>query len=113
MFVDSLVYMFDLMSLILNHGYPRHLQSLFNIQPNNLHSVFNSNIGKTFIFHDDNYYREVNECTFTIKSWGYISETFPGIPPKIDSSFRFTDGNLYFFKNNTVLYTYLMSLEVS
>lgn len=102
MFIDSLIYMFDIASLTLNYGYPRHIQSVFNIQPNNLHAVFNSYSGKTFIFHDDNYYREVNECTFTTKSWGYISDLFAGIPPKIDSSFRFTDGNLYFFKNNTV-----------
>ena len=98
--------MFDLTSLKLSHGYPKHIQSLFNIQPDNLHAVFNSYTGKTYIFHDDNYYREVNECMFTTKSWGYISDTFPGIPPKIDSSFRFSDGNLYFFKNNTcLLYT--------
>lgn len=102
MFIDSFVYMFDLMSLRLINGYPRYLQSVFNIQPNKLHAIFNSYTGRTFIFHDDNYYREVDECSFTTKSWGYISDLFPGVPPKIDSSFRYIDGNLYFFKNNTI-----------
>lgn len=102
MFIDSVVYMFDLTSLRLSQGYPKQLQSLFNIDCKQLHAVFNSYTGRTFIFHDDNYFREVDECTFTVKSWGYISDDFPGIPPKVDSSFRFTDGNLYFFKNNTV-----------
>ena len=45
MFVDSLVYMFDLVSLRLTHGYPKHLSSVFNIQPNKLHTVFNSYTG--------------------------------------------------------------------
>ena len=53
MFIDSLVFMFNLMSLKLSHGYPKHIQSLFNIQPNNLHTVFKSYTGKTYIFHDD------------------------------------------------------------
>ena len=102
MFIDSLIYMFDLVSLQLIHGYPKYLSSVFNIQPSKLHTVFNSYTGKTFIFHNDNYFREVDECSFTIRSWGYISQRFPGIPPNIDSSFRFIDGNIYFFKNNTI-----------
>ena len=79
MFIDSAVYMFDLTSLRLCRGYPRQLESLFNVESNQLHSVFNSYTGRTFIFHDDNYFREVDDCTFTIKSWGYISDDFPGI----------------------------------
>lgn len=102
MFIDSYIYMFDITSLQIIRGYPKHLQSVFNIHPFRLHTVFNSYTGKTFIFHDDNLYRVIDECTFATRSWGYISETFPGIPPKIDSSFRYIDGNLYFFKNNTV-----------
>lgn len=102
MLIDSFVYMFHLTNLRLIPGYPRLIQSAFSISPSNLHTMFNSYTGRTYIFHDDNYYREVDECSFTTKSWGYISEAFPGIPPKIDSSFRYTDGNLYFFKNNTV-----------
>ena len=68
MFVDSFVYVFDFMGLRLNHGYQIHLKSLFNIKPNNMDAVFNSNTRKTFILYDDNYYREVTECTFTVKS---------------------------------------------
>lgn len=102
MFIDSFVYMFHLTNLRLIPGYPRLIQAAFGISPSNLHAIFNSYAGRTYIFHDDNYYREVDECAFTTKSWGYISEAFPGIPPKIDSAFRYTDGNLYFFKNNTV-----------
>ena len=78
MFVDSLIYMFDLVRLRLIHGYPKYLSSVFNIQPSKLHTVFNSYTGKTFIFHNDNYFREVDECSFTIRSWGIYLNVFQG-----------------------------------
>lgn len=102
MLVNSLVYMFDLTNFRLKVDYPKSIQTVFGISPKEVHTIFNSYSGKTYIFHSNNYYAEIDESTFTIKSWGYISELFPGIPPKIDSSFRYIDGNLYFFKNNMV-----------
>lgn len=90
------------MSLKLSYGYPKYLLSVFNIQPSNLHAIFNSYTGKKFIFHDKNYYRKINECTFTAKLGGYILEVFPRLSSKIDSAFRLTDVNLYFCKNGTV-----------
>lgn len=44
------------------------------------------------VFHDDNLYRIVDECSFSIRSWGYISEIHPGLPPKVHSFLDITEG---------------------
>lgn len=56
--------------------------------------------GRTFIFYDDSYVAEVSSCNMDVLSHGLIENEFPGIPSNFDTVFRYTNGLLYFFKND-------------
>lgn len=47
------------------------------------------------------YYVEFDECTMKPTAHGLINELFPGIPTDVNGSFRYINGNLYFFRNQT------------
>lgn len=73
-----------------------------------LNGVVNTYTGRTYIFHDDVMVTEVHfddglPNFYLRKTFGKkFMDVFPEIPKPIDSVFRFTDGLLYFFKENSV-----------
>ncbi|KAK9878321.1 hypothetical protein WA026_021336 [Henosepilachna vigintioctopunctata] len=67
-----------------------------------INGVVNTYSGKTYIFYENNYCMELDECTLKGKSVKFISEIFPGIPSNITSVFRYTNGILYFMKDGMI-----------
>lgn len=64
-----------------------------------INGMFTGYFGKTYIFYEDYYFVEIDECSLIPTHYGVISDKFPGIPARIDSVFRYINGNLYFIKN--------------
>ena len=58
--------------------------------------------GRTIAFYNDEYYIELDECSFSVQKHGYTYDHFPGVPKNIDSVFIFIDGFHYFFKDGYV-----------
>lgn len=67
-----------------------------------VHGVLNTYKGKTYIFYNNVYCVEIDECNLSRKSVRYISEIFPGIPSNFSSVFRYIDGKIYFIKDNMI-----------
>lgn len=67
-----------------------------------MHTIINGYLGRKYIFPNDNYYSVIDECSFRLAKWVFISDEVPGITQHVDSSFKFTDGKLYIFLNNYV-----------
>lgn len=67
-----------------------------------IHGVLNSYKGKTYIFYNNIYCAEINECNLSRKSIKYMSEIFPGIPNNFSSVFRYIDGTIYFIKDDMI-----------
>ncbi|XP_072375189.1 matrix metalloproteinase-14-like [Diabrotica undecimpunctata] len=65
-----------------------------------INALFQTNSGQTYLLYNDNSYTEFNEAGDVLNR-GPINYLFPGIPDKITSAFRYTDGFIYFFQNNT------------
>lgn len=63
-----------------------------------LNAVFESYSGKTFVLYNNQFYIEIDDCTSRTLDQGLIVERFPGVPSDIDNVFRYTNGNLYFFR---------------
>lgn len=101
-FINNLIYMIKFPSLMLVSGYPKQISTLGITSNARIHTAVNTYTGQTFIFYNDIYYMELDECQFVAKSYGMISRKFPGVPPNMKSAFRYSNGMLYFFKDNTV-----------
>ncbi|XP_049809227.1 collagenase 3-like [Schistocerca nitens] len=101
LFIDNKLYIMEIPSFRLKFGYPTSLTSLSLRKNVILHSAVNTYSGKSFIFFDDVYYVEIDECKGISKKYGRITKEFSGIPPGIESSFRYTNGLLYFIKDKT------------
>ena len=85
MFVDDEFYMINFPSLSLVSGYPKHISELGIGRGNTINAVVNTYTGKTFLFYNNNYYTEIDECLMKAKNYGLISKLFPGLPPSINS----------------------------
>ena len=101
-FVDNNIYMFDIKSLRLVNNFPVSTTSIGFDSTTKINGAVNTYTGRTFIFYNDEYYIELDECSFSVKKHGYTYDDFPGVPKNIDSVFRFIDGFLYFFKDGYV-----------
>lgn len=98
--VNNVVYMFDIQTQRLSSGFPKSIGSL-GLQSNTVvHGIFNSYRGRTYLLYDKVYYVEIDECYFSAKSHGYVSDLFVGVPTEVESVLRYTNGLLYFIKNN-------------
>lgn len=98
--IDNFLYVFDMNTLQVINTYS--LQKLGFMRNVHINCIFNSYSGRTFIIYNDQYYKEFDECgLYQIKN-GYINDIFFGIPKGVDSCFRYNDGFIYFFKNNSV-----------
>lgn len=105
--VKSTIYIIDPQTLQQTRGSPLH--TVYFLPMNSkLNTIFNTYTGKTYVFYDDIYVSEVSYSDqtnyFTIKHRGQrISDSeFAALPTAVESSFRFTNGLLYFFKEDTV-----------
>ncbi|XP_072375591.1 interstitial collagenase-like [Diabrotica undecimpunctata] len=65
-----------------------------------INALFQTNGGQMYLLYNDNSYIEFNEAGDVLNR-GPLNYLFPGIPNKITSAFRYTDGFIYFFQNNT------------
>lgn len=80
-----------------------NITTQFGLRPrvHHINCVFSTYSGRTYLFYNDKYYIEINECTMGIRARGAICDRFPGIPNNVSDAFRYINGNLYFFQNNT------------
>lgn len=103
--INKQIYVIDSSTLQLkSSNFPISLEYLVP-RASTLNAIVNSYTGQTFVFYDGIHYLESSqEPAGYLKpgNRGRISEGFPGVPPAIDSAFRYTNGLLYFFKNDTV-----------
>lgn len=103
--VNNLLYVIDSQNLQLRQSFPKPLT---NIIPANarLNTMFSSYTGKTYVIFDDVHIREVYYRHalnyFAQGKTSRLTVTFPGIPLGIETSFRYINGLLYFFKGTTV-----------
>lgn len=66
-------------------------------------AAVSTNQGKTFLFVDDWYVMEINECSRRGTLHGPISQSFPGIPNTLVGGFRYINGKVYFQTRTKVL----------
>lgn len=89
-------------SLVVKNAYnKKSIQELGLYGGRKINCIFNSYLGKTYILYDNYYYLEFDECSFQPKTRGIIADKFPGISTHVDGAFRYINGNIYFFRNNT------------
>lgn len=100
--VDGLLYMFDIHSLKLQYGYPTNATTQFGLPSTSvINTIINTYTGKTYVIYNDMYFAELDEGLYKTVKYGLVSDQFPGIPMRIDSAFRYTNGLLYFFKDSS------------
>lgn len=100
--INNYIYMFDIKTLRLHSGYPIPISKIDLDATVKINGIVNTYTGRTYIFYNGEYYIELDECSFSVKKHGYVHEDFPGLPKNIDSAFRYTNGIIYFFKDNYV-----------
>lgn len=101
MLIDGTLYMFDIHNLSQRHGYPVNAALQYGLpQSSTIHTIINTYTGKTYLLYNEIYFAEIDEESYKAVRFGVISELFPGIPMRVDSSLRYTNGLLYFFKDN-------------
>ncbi len=96
-FIDNKYYMINYLSLNLVNRYLKHIQEIELPSQSQIHTILNFNSGKTYIFYNDIYYAEIDECTLKKKNFGMISKDFSGIPPSMDAAFRYMNGWILHF----------------
>ncbi len=64
-FIGNMYRMIDYSRLNLVNGYPKHSRNGSTSQCKIL-TILNFNSGKTYLFHNDTYYAESDECTVNI-----------------------------------------------
>lgn len=99
--VNNEFYIIEFPSLQIKASYnKRSVRELGILRGRKINCIFSSYRG-TYIFYDNYYFVEIDECSFRPKSRGIISELFPGVPSHLDNASRYINGNLYFFRNKT------------
>ncbi|XP_049813823.1 collagenase 3-like [Schistocerca nitens] len=99
-FSNNMIYMIHLHTLQLISGYPKPLSSTGLRNNFKLNGIVNTYSGRTFIFFNDFFYAEIDECNFKYKVRGIISREYSGLPTGINSVFRYINGMLYFFRDD-------------
>ncbi|XP_056647338.1 interstitial collagenase-like [Diorhabda sublineata] len=63
--------------------------------------IFQTNSGQIFVFYDQAYYIEFNDGFKKILNRGRVSDRFLGLPKNPTAAFRYIDGYIYFFTQDT------------
>lgn len=100
--INKQIYLVEFPSLKLVYGYPISTKKFDSRQNLTINGIVNTYLGRTILFFNDNYYMDIDECTFSPIRYGITYKTFFGLPESVDSVFRYTNGLLYFFKNSSV-----------
>lgn len=67
-----------------------------------VNGLVSTNQARTYVLTEDWYAFQISECTYRSDFLGDFAKIFPGIPSNIKSVFRYINGKLYFFSDNTV-----------
>ncbi|XP_056645125.1 hatching enzyme-like [Diorhabda sublineata] len=67
--------------------------------------IFQTNSGQIFVFYDQAYYIEFNDGFKKILNRGRVSDRFLGLPKNPTAAFRYIDGYIYFFTQDTTTTT--------
>jgi hypothetical protein len=96
--IDNRIFVIDYPSFKIKSGwYDYPLVDLGVPQEKKINYIFNSYTGKAFIFYDNFYSLELEECLYRGKTHGMIYDLFPGLPSGINNAFRYANGLLYQF----------------
>ena len=100
--IDKLIYVIKIPSFDLRYRMRYETLNINALNNEKINGIIHTNKGKTYIFYEDIYYVEINECSFTKEAIGYVHNLFPGAPTGFRSVFQFNNGNLYFMKQNKI-----------
>ncbi|XP_031328440.1 collagenase 3-like [Photinus pyralis] len=103
-FSGGKIYIVQFPSLQLLAGWPQPYHR-FGI-PGAVNAAFNTYSGRALIYHGSNEVIEFDDCNNKPKNRLIYSQTFPYIPNKLTSVFKYIDGYLYFIDNNNKFYKY-------
>lgn len=99
--IKNWVYIIKYPTLELLDGYPKRVQDVFTIpQDSKIQAIFNTNSGKTILLYNRIFMSEISECDFKPIKHTYFADSFPGVPNQIQHAFRFSNGRLYFFRDD-------------
>ncbi|KAJ8913493.1 hypothetical protein NQ315_013873 [Exocentrus adspersus] len=97
--IDEFIYIFDFPSFVIRQ---KNKLSDFGIGRSDvINAFFTSYSGRSYILYQNYYYVEIDECTMRVRSRGTITDLLPGVPIDLNGGFRYINGNMYFFRNNT------------
>ncbi|XP_070152498.1 stromelysin-1-like [Polyergus mexicanus] len=103
LFVDNSIYLAEYPSLKLKSGWPRYLSDIRFPRNVKINAAINTHTGRTYAIYDDDKVAEIDECRMIVIRHAPLKDIFPRIPSAITSAFRYIDGNLYFFRQTSVL----------
>lgn len=103
--INNQIYVIDSQSLQLRPSYPMPMVRLIpaNAQFNTMFATYT---GKTYVLFDDVHVKELsfyhNARYFIPGKQSRLSQVFPSLPAGVESSFRYINGLMYFFKNGSL-----------
>ena len=68
----------------------------------NINGVVNTYKGRSFILYNDVYIAEIDQCKLEAFNFRYITDIFPDFPTRFNGVFRYIDGLLYVFHDNSI-----------
>lgn len=99
---ENVLYVIDISNFKIKQQIPITKIIGQSYQNATINALFASYTGTTYIFYNQYYFVELGECDWIPRSYNIVHEKFSGIPPNVESAFRYSDGVLYFFKEDIV-----------
>uniref|UniRef100_A0A1Y1L8M9 Peptidase metallopeptidase domain-containing protein n=1 Tax=Photinus pyralis TaxID=7054 RepID=A0A1Y1L8M9_PHOPY len=99
-FSGGRIYIVQFPSLQLLPGWPQPYSHFTIPNSHKVNAAVNTYTGRTLIYHGSNELLDLDDCSHRPKNRLIYAETFPDIPAKITSIFKYMDGYLYFITGN-------------
>ncbi|KAF5286244.1 hypothetical protein FQA39_LY16341 [Lamprigera yunnana] len=89
------IYMMSYPGFKLLNGFPRKQDTIGVTSKLKINAALNSYTGRTYIFYEQNFFVELDECLFSSRRYGYIYNKFDAFPSSISGVLRDTNGYWY------------------
>ncbi|KAF5304326.1 hypothetical protein FQA39_LY09705 [Lamprigera yunnana] len=94
-FINQEIYMMSYPGFKLLDGFPRKQDTIGVTSKLKMNAALNSYAGRTYIFYKQNFFVELDECSFYLCRRGNIYNKFDAFPSSISGVFRYTNGYWY------------------
>ncbi|KAF5305692.1 hypothetical protein FQA39_LY09181 [Lamprigera yunnana] len=94
-FINQEIYRMSYPGLKLLDGFPRKQDTIGVTSKLKINAALNSYTGRTYIFYEQNFFVELDECSFSSRRHGYIYNKFDAFPSSIYGVLRYTNGYWY------------------